>query len=421
MAEAIIAPPVPVNLPRVIACSSAGAPVYGGVGATSKTLATTVIKGGAVAPSSLLEITGFVEFVGNNTSRVITVALGDLTIADTFPDVGINCLQFQSLLWINATATSIRVMDIRLNGTIQPHRAVSASPLGISDGTAFSTNLSAITAGASYAQADMTAVKENFAKIAARTLGNGSVFRGDNAAKTAYAVDLTADVTLTIAATPASGDTAELIGFTVVNYAEASLPKRSNAPANALACFGDSLTAGTGSSSPAGGWPSQLRIAEAGRAVANYGVGGETSSQIIDRFVADKVRSKYWNAVLWIGRNDVGVASNLTTTVMAQLARAMAVRASGVKTVICTITPASTEDDATANGIAIANCNTAIKALYGNRTAEGIAICDTYTVLTTDPGHLIPSAWRSDPVHLNDPGYGQVQTAVSAALATVSG
>lgn len=417
MAEAIIAPPVPVNLPRVIAASSAGAPVYGGVGATSKVLATTVIKAGSVAPSSLLEITGFIEFVGNNTSRVITLTLGGLTIQDTYPDVGINCLQFLALLWIDAKATTVRVMDIRLNGTLQPHRALIDS----SGGSISSTTLAAITAGSSYAQADMTAVKNAVAQIAARTLGNGSVFRGDNAAKTSYSIDLTADATLTIAATPASGDTAELIGFTAVNYAEAPLPKRSNAPANALACFGDSLTAGTGSSSPLGGWPSQLRIAEAGRAVANYGVGGETASQIIDRFVADKVRSKYWNVVLWIGRNDVGVASNLTTTVMAQLARAMALRASGVKTVICTITPASTENDASANGIAIANCNTAIKALYGNRTGEGIAICDTYTVLTTDPGHLIPSAWRSDTVHLNDTGYTQVQTAVSAALATVSG
>lgn len=417
MSNQIIAAPVPVNLPRIIAGSSTSAPVYGASGATSQILATTTIKGGAIAPSSLLEISGLIEFTGTGNSRVVSFSLGGTKIADAFPDSGINCFQFLALMWINSAAKTVRVMDVRLNGTLQPHRALVDS----SGGSISSTTIAAITAGSSYSQSDMTAIKNAVAQIASRTLGNGSVFRGDNAAKTTYTIDLTVDTTLTISATPSNGDTAELIGFNVINYAEAALPRRSHAPANALACYGDSLTAGTGSSSPTGGWVSQLRIAEAGRMVGNYGIGGETSTQIIDRFVADKVRSKYWNSVLWIGRNDVGVASDLTATVMGQLARAMALRASGVKTVICTIIPASTESDSSSLGIAIAACNTAIKNTYGNKTAQGIAICDTYAVLTTDPGHLVPSSWRYDTVHLNDTGYTQVQTAISAALATISG
>lgn len=417
MADAIIAPPAPVNLPRVLVCTGSGAPVYGGAGAAAKILASPVIRGGTVAPSSLLELTGFFEFSGNNTSREVSIALGGTKIADAFPDVGINCFQFQTLLWVDPTAKSIRVMDIRLNGTLQPHRALNDS----SGGNAGMTTLAAIIAGPSYAQSDLTAIKNAIAQLAARTLGNGSVFRGDNALKTTYAIDLTADCLLTVSAKPQNGDTAELIGLTAVNYAEAGMPRRSNAAANALACFGDSLTYGSGSVTPVGGWVSQLRIAEAGRSVANFGVPGETAEQIVDRFIADKERSKFWNSTLVIGRNDVGVASDLTATVMTQLARAMRARSSGVKTVIGTIIPAAAENDATPLGTSIAACNIAIKNTYGGRTGEGIAVCDLYATLATDPGHVVPASLRFDTIHPNDTGYGQVRTAMSAALATIGG
>src|ERR1051325_9724155 len=68
-----------------------------------------------------------------------------------------------------------------------------------------------------------------------------------------------------------------------------------------IVCWGDSLTAGTGASK-GNEYPSQLSRLT-GRPVVNTGIGGETSTQIVDRFLGN---TKYHNdtLIIWLGTNN---------------------------------------------------------------------------------------------------------------------
>lgn len=84
-----------------------------------------------------------------------------------------------------------------------------------------------------------------------------------------------------LATTAASGVRSALDSRTATKrfYRLAASPMTNRTPTSTITCWGDSLTAGT-SSQP---WPGQLASTLGGRTVHNGGIGGETSSQILDR------------------------------------------------------------------------------------------------------------------------------------------
>ena len=134
--------------------------------------------------------------------------------------------------------------------------------------------------------------------------------------------------------------------------------------------------------------------------------------QIVDRMLADRVMGRSGIVIGWFGRNDVGIAADLTATVMAQHGRAVANLAHGASYLPCTITPSSAEVTGSSNHNAILAANTAIKAAYPQAI-------DLFAALATEPDGTIAAANRFDAVHLNDAGYEIVKTTVQAKLTSL--
>lgn len=341
ISSAVVPPSQVPGTSVTIAGCSTPTQVYGAAGQPFVTVGTFTLKGNSVAPDSLLEFSGLFNFLTPNIAgRKVQVTIGGTLVSQAFPTGSLGGITWKFLIWVAPDLKSIDVFSQNLNDVISP------------------------------------------------TNGQGAPFSSHTNTKTTISIDLTQDQTVNIQVGPTSGETHELSAWSLVNHRYAATPTRSHAPANALACWGDSLTAGTGSVSPTGGWVSQLRIAKAGQVVINLGVGGQTSAQIAARVVADTVRGKYWNCVFWMGRNDVGNAS-LTSVVTGNLATAVANLAAGVKYIVCTVIPAANEGVGSANWNAIVALNTAVKSTYGSKVA------DVFSALTSNGTVQIPIADRN--------------------------
>lgn len=156
------------------------------------------------------------------------------------------------------------------------------------------------------------------------------------------------------------------------------------APARAIAIRGNSLAAGTGDGAVSGGWVTRLLRADAGRPVFNGGAGGETARQIVDRMIAD---------------------------VMAQIDRAKAALAPGVRLIAATCTPAADEPSSGANGQQIAAFNAALAA------RGDVTLFDTFGTLVNQPDGTISADRLTDSVHWSAAGHALVQAAASPLLA----
>lgn len=177
-----------------------------------------------------------------------------------------------------------------------------------------------------------------------------------------------------------------------------------------LAAWGDSLTAGTGGTA----WPQQFS-ANKGWAYYNGGIGGQSSTQIRDRMLADNAKSG-WPTVIWAGRN------NFTdpTTVKADIA-SMVASLGHTRYLVLGITSGfgGSENIGTPNGLIIAGLNSDLAALYGSRFVDALAaLVAAYNPgipqdVTDHNNGIPPSSLRSDAVHLNTAGYGIIAAAVA--------
>ena len=178
-----------------------------------------------------------------------------------------------------------------------------------------------------------------------------------------------------------------------------------------IATWGDSLTNGTGASVAGTRYPAVLgTLFDPDRTVYNGGVGGETSTQIRARMVADTTYN-YRCVVLWAGRNNY----TDTQTVLDDLAAMVAHVGSG-RYVVMTVLNGEYANEY-AGGVAyrqIVDLNAAIMALYPANyidiRTQLVAAYDSGSPQdVTDNGHDIPPAsLRSDNIHLNDAGYAIV-------------
>lgn len=349
--------------PRVLLSSGPGAPVYGPAANAIffDLMRPAVLPAGAFQPGAALEFDLLIEFIAPaNAGRSIQLTANGVVIGQSFPVAAIGCTSIKLPAWVSNDGKSLLAYAVNFNDVVSP------------------------------------------------TAGQGAPFSSHAAGATATVVDLTGPTTIRLQAKPLNGDICRLVGLCLTQRSMAGGPA-ALLPLNAISCWGDSLTAGTGSTTPTGGWPSRLRQALLGRGVANFGIGGQTSLQIVDRMLADRVMGRNGIVIGWFGRNDVGVAADLTATVMAQHARAVANLAPGASYLPGTITPSSAETTGSGNHNAILAANTAIKAAYPNAI-------DLFAALATEPDGTIAAANRSDAVHLNDAGYEIVKTTVQAKL-----
>jgi len=178
-----------------------------------------------------------------------------------------------------------------------------------------------------------------------------------------------------------------------------------------LQCWGDSLTAGTG------GVPYPEQLGELfDWTFANHGVGGETSTQIRSRMVADTGSHEH-ATIIWAGRNN----SHAQTTVLADIAAmvdALPHRNFLVLSILNGDFPGEHLNAPVWTDIT--TLNQQLAATYGDRFVDVrtllVARFDpTLAQDVIDHGNDVPPAsLRSDPLHLNSTGYRIVAETIYA-------
>ena len=184
--------------------------------------------------------------------------------------------------------------------------------------------------------------------------------------------------------------------------------------ANALNCWGDSMTAGNLGDA----WPLYLR-AQAGIYSENKGAGGQTSAQIRTRFVAETGRRREWINVFWMGTND-DPAVNTWGPTLANIAACVAdlegdqrYLVLGVTVGVGAVDPAYVDD-----------LDTTLSGLYGDRFVDIRAYLQSYNDGSVDDladiaVGLVPRSLRSDTIHLNGRGNQLVAKCLDAKLAAL--
>ena len=177
-----------------------------------------------------------------------------------------------------------------------------------------------------------------------------------------------------------------------------------------IAAWGDSLTAGTGSTT--GGYPQYFGKLN-GLYVYNGGVGGETSTQIRTRMLAATDKYEY-TTIIWAGRNNYASGS----TVQADIA-AMVAALGHDRYLVLSILNSSAEPSGNANYNLIVALNSALATTYGSKFVDvrdylindalaALGITPTAKELIDIGKDFVPDSLRSDSIHLDNDGYQAV-------------
>jgi len=167
--------------------------------------------------------------------------------------------------------------------------------------------------------------------------------------------------------------------------------------------WGDSLTNGFGTTN----YPTQLTTLY-GYSVTDKGVGGETSTQIKNRLVAD-VANYSKSVIIWAGRNNF----TSPTTVKADIAT-MISTIGHTRYLVVGILNANTEPINSTAWTQINALNADLKVLYGNKyVAMREYIVSQYNPsipqdVTDHNNDVTPTSLRLDALHLNTAGYAKV-------------
>lgn len=181
-----------------------------------------------------------------------------------------------------------------------------------------------------------------------------------------------------------------------------------------IVAWGDSLTQGTGGDGDS--WPVWFTKLNSGITVINKGVGGQTSTQIKERMLADKeMHGKF--TVIWAGRNN---AYDQKGTVQADIAAMVAALASPHYLIVGIPNGANETKDGPDRWKLhlIDKLNAGLKETYGSRFVDIRPILvDAYDPaqpqdVKDHADNVVPSSLRSDGLHLNSAGYKIVAKAI---------
>jgi lysophospholipase L1-like esterase len=177
-----------------------------------------------------------------------------------------------------------------------------------------------------------------------------------------------------------------------------------------IACWGDSLTFGTGATGQANTYPEKMRLSRYPHSgVYNGGVGGETSTQIATRALADPIRKK-WTTVIWVGRNNftnLGQVVSDAQSIAANLGHSRFVVMSVINRADGTESAGSTAYNQ------IMALNAALRSAFPNNYLD---IRSMIVVASGGSSDAPNNSWTSDGLHLNNTGYAYVVGAVSSYL-----
>ncbi|MCX6703403.1 MAG: GDSL-type esterase/lipase family protein [Candidatus Zambryskibacteria bacterium] len=176
-----------------------------------------------------------------------------------------------------------------------------------------------------------------------------------------------------------------------------------------IATWGDSLTASSGGSGTT--YPNKLSDFT-GRTVYNGGVGGESSTSIKLRMIADNVR-RDWGTIIWVGRNNYSDP----VTVKADIA-AMVASLGHTRYLVLSILNGTGELSGSAKYNTIIQLNNDLATIYGSHYVDVRSyLVSQYNSgipqdVTDRANDVPPSSLRSDSLHLNAAGYTAVANKV---------
>lgn len=174
-----------------------------------------------------------------------------------------------------------------------------------------------------------------------------------------------------------------------------------------IVAWGDSLTQGAGGNGDS--WPAWFTRLSDGIPVINKGVGGQTSTQIKERMLADKdSHGKF--TVIWAGRNN---AYDQKGTVQADIAAMVAALPAPNYLIVGIHNGAKEPMDGPDRWklTLIDKLNASLKATYGERFVDIRPILlEAYDPaqpqdVEDHANNVVPSSLRSDALHLNSAGY----------------
>lgn len=208
-------------------------------------------------------------------------------------------------------------------------------------------------------------------------------------------------------------------------YAATGRPMEAAGEKYSLRAYGDSMTYGAGSTANTNGWPTQYFAVDTNRMIGNFGVSGETASQIKDRLIIDpSIESD--TVVIMAGTNDYQGGSGAVTTALAAIATMVAaVTATGnTKYVVCTPVGSWLDTVGSANhGYLLSLCNGIASAYPSNYVDTRQAVINAY-----NPGvpqdvidfanDVTPSTLQApgDTPHLNDAGYAVMYVPIKSFI-----
>lgn len=208
-------------------------------------------------------------------------------------------------------------------------------------------------------------------------------------------------------------------------YSAIGRPMEASGEKYSLRAYGDSLTAGAGSTSNTNGWPTQYFAVDTNRMIGNFGVSGETATQIKDRLIIDpSIESD--TVVIMAGTNDYQGGTGAVTTALAAISTMVsAVTSTGnTKYVVCTPPGSWLDTDGSANhGYLISLCNSIASTYPSNYIDTRQDIINAY-----NPGvpqdvidfgnDVTPSTLQApgDTPHLNDAGYAVVAASIKTFI-----
>ena len=189
-----------------------------------------------------------------------------------------------------------------------------------------------------------------------------------------------------------------------------------------MTAWGDSLTAGSGGTP----WPTQFATLS-GTGINNRGVGGNTSAQILTRFMAEPAR---WGdfTIIWSGRNNVYTGTGTGPAyVLADIATMVSQLTSSNYLVLSVLNGDYGGWDSVGGGgyADITSLNASLAATYGTHYIDirSILVASYNPLLTLDVSDhtrdIVPSSLRSDAIHLNTAGYAIVANQVNIAYTNV--
>ena len=206
---------------------------------------------------------------------------------------------------------------------------------------------------------------------------------------------------------PVPGRTSSWSGFRAKNLERRTLfAERRAQDQNAIVFVGDSITEG---------WTTlEQDFSDLGIKVANRGIGGDTTPNLVYRLENDVLSLRPRALVIMIGTNDLGehtspeqIASNL-----GELHRRIRAAYPKIPIAWCTVMPRAASDSFPER---IRDLNTRIAVMVA--ADPNATLCDTFTPLALPDGSSKPEAYVPDRLHLNPTGYKIWRNAVHPIVA----